>query len=441
MSKTPPIKTLDAFFRSDDNVDARVIAYPKLERYADQARQQESQLWQEFMAEEDGSMEEEERARALAMGYLVLTGMQLQTAPERHRSDISDRFSEATVELYGEPEKAEVRRIAIRQIEGFYPLFDMPDVDHNALLRTLIYLNDQVGFYSRETVESESDSYEQMNAKIAEAFTRRFGGALEVFDKLDPSIESLSPEQLKACFEQAKSVLAESDPDWDNYGFDFSEKKSCEYDKDSRQVLIGRLDEYKTNRAKRLFIEEVLVHMQRAKNGAKTGDYLMEAGLPGIGDAEEGLAKVFQVAMGEPLGERSEDFYMDTAFALGSLGKPKLSRPELVGRYVDRMTIRHQAKGEQFDRAKLVHNAWRYANRIYRGSLGNHHVGVNTKDISYYLGYLKIREFTKSHLDAGLDPDKLLDYLLLGRFDPTKQDHADHARRFLGGHELIDETT
>lgn len=217
-----------------------------------------------------------------------------------------------------------------------------------------------------------------------------------------------------------------------------NDKKSCAFDEGENQVGIGRLGKYAPGRAKRLFIEEVLVHAGRRNNGTKTGDYLLAQGMGQIIEAEEGLAKVFQVSLGEALGKKVEDYYIDTAFALGLLGKKQLARPEMAGLYYDKQVVRAQANGTTLEPARLYDDTWRYVNRIYRGSLGNHHVGVNTKDISYYAGFLKMREFIKGQLDAGVKPPLLLEYVLFGRFDPANPAHVKHVMPFLSG-ELRDQ--
>lgn len=220
LEKTAPIETLKAFHRSTDEVDSPVIAYPRLEAYAASARVVEAALWREFWETQEDSPEEEERARALARGYLVLTGAQLQEThakyrPElanRHLPYISERFSEATVELYGQPEAAEVRRLAINQIEELTDLFKNPAVDPDRLIRVLAYLNYQVGYYRPEEAMPDNQDYEALYETIGQALVERFGPALAVFDDVDMTQQFIAPEEMRQRFEQGKAILAKDDP-------------------------------------------------------------------------------------------------------------------------------------------------------------------------------------------------------------------------------------
>ena len=430
MPKTPPVETLKAFTRSTDNVDSPVIFYPELDSYADLAREKERPIWNEFWSAEDNSIDEEDRARAAAMGYFVLTGEQMQRAAEHHRPDVARRFTEAAVELYGQPDVEEVRRLATEQYHYFDGLLGFPGIDHIRLTRVLSFLKKQLGEVTAKSEQSPDDLAEARQA-VREAFEARFGNALSVFDDLDMSQKNVPVEEIARLFGEAKNVLAETDPAWNGEKIVLSDKKSMGYDNKKHEIQIGKKGSYGPKRMKRLFIEEALVHAQRTMNGAKTGDETIEHGLPGYLASEEGLAKFVQVSMGEELGEKSVDFYVDTSFALGQLGQEPVSRPELVDFYVDKMVVRQQAQQNEIDMDKLYDDAWRYANRIYRGSLGNEHIGVNTKDIAYYQGYLIIGNYIKQELDRGIEAGELLDYLLSGRFDPTNQRHVASIGQFV----------
>lgn len=435
---TPPVNTIKAFERPIDKVDSPTIEYPNLSIFAAGASQAEAALWREFIATETDSLEEDERARALARGYLVLTSYQLQQAAERHRPAVSQRFTEATMELYGAPQPTAARQILINQIEELSKAAARPGVDHQRLMRLLIIFNIQTGPYRADELTAENQAYKRVFSGINQALQERYGRALSVFDDIDADQDCLSGEQLKQLFEKANYVLAETDPAWQSYGFDLVDKESCQFNEATSNVEIGRFGKYRLERAVKLYLEEVLVHQQRRNNGASTGNRLLAIGMRGNGETEEGLAKVFQVAMGEKLNQKTEDLYLDTALALGTFGQPPLNRAQIASIYFDRSLLRTQIKGKPVDLARLYHNAWRHANRIFRGSLGNEHIAVNTKDIGYYAGFLKMREYIRRQLDAGVDTLKLIDFLLGGKFDPTDRAQVELARPFSDG-ELIDQ--
>jgi hypothetical protein len=360
----------------------------------------------------------------------VLTGEQMQRAPERHRPEIAKRFTEAAVELYGEPNVPEVRRLAAEQYHNLARNLDDSRVDQDRLKRVLSFLENQLGGVPPRPEIVEDELHEPLE-QIGIVFEERYGEALAVFDEIDYSQKQVPAEKIKELFEKAKDTLAHEDPEWNNQKVVLTDKKSMGYDDKKHQIGIGKKGTYAPKRIKRLFIEEALVHGLRTLNGSKSGDYMLEHGLPGYLAAEEGLAKFLQVAMGDEIGERTTDFYVDTAFALGQLGQKPLARPELADLYIDRMIVREQAKQKEIDMPKLHDDAWRYANRIYRGSLGNEHVAVNTKDIAYYQGFIQIGHYIKERLAEGTDAGVLLDYLLSCRFDPTNQRHAAYVSQFV----------
>ena len=429
MSNTEPVDTLKAFYRSTEGVDAPVIQYPKLPTYADEANGKEKALWHEFWSSPDDTVEEEDRARAAARGYFVLTALQLQQAPERDLASVSKRFTEAAVELYGKPDITEVRRLAANQYHELTKLLSNKAVEQDRLNHVLEFLRTQLGeipAVDDQTNEKLNDSLDAIKG----VFETQFADALQVFKGLEAGSKSLSAAQVKELFEEAKAILESKEPAWQQWSVNFADKKTMGSDDKQQAIEIGEKGSYSPARLKRLFIEEVLVHSLRSVNGSKTQDYMLEHGLPSYLDAEEGLAKFIQLAMGDEIGERTKDFYMDTAFALGELDRPPISRPELCSIYIDKEIVRQQAKGEAVDYEDLKDRAWRYVNRIYRGSLGNEYIAVNTKDIAYYHGFLKISRYIEEKLAAGVAPAKLLDYLLAAKFDPTNSRHVEYLKRF-----------
>lgn len=120
---------------------------------------------------------------------------------------------------------------------------------------------------------------------------------------------------------------------------------------------------------------------------------------------------------------------MDTALALGTLGL-SLKREEILKLHTLKEKIRQQAAEEVVDPAKFEDDSWRYVNRIYRGSLGNEHIAVNTKDIAYYKGYVAINKYIAAELEQGRSIEEIMDYILSGSFDPTNSRHIDYRSQF-----------
>jgi hypothetical protein len=291
---TPPVR-FDAFERLDEAAALPVLRYPKLQQHSQQARQLEPALWREFMATDEGSLDEEDRARALARGYLVLTSLQLQQAGV-YRQVVSERFTQAAIELFGAPDASEARQLAIDQIQELSELFSNDAVDTNRLFRVLIFLNYQVGYYSPDEVRTKENGSSESIKKLGHALKERFGPALEVFNEIDPEQASVPVEDVLNLFKKAKDLLAEREPDWNNYGIAVSNLGPTSYKPDKKAVYLNSDRKYPPKNLKALFIEEVLVHNLRALNGAKTGDYMMENGLPEFMPAEEAVGLFQKVA-------------------------------------------------------------------------------------------------------------------------------------------------
>src|SRR4051794_16140217 len=97
---------LDAFSRAKGQDAVTPIAYgDNLAPYAEIARVQSPLLLEQFFDAEPGTVEEEEKAREAAIGFMVLTGERLQpSSPEfrntRYNDEVSNHLTIATIELY-----------------------------------------------------------------------------------------------------------------------------------------------------------------------------------------------------------------------------------------------------------------------------------------------------------------------------------------------------
>lgn len=176
--------------------------------------------------------------------------------------------------------------------------------------------------------------------------------------------------------------------------------------------------------AQRLFCHEVLIHSLRAVNGSKTTEPMMEFGMPGFLDAEEGLAVFIEYGLTGKLSAGRSDRYVDFGLALGTSGTPTLTRSQIHDLYVNREIVRQQAQGEPVDEESIQQRGWRYVNRIFRGALDNNVIAVNTKDLAYYRGFQMIGDYVVQSLNSGVNIKELLAYLLCGKFDPTNERHV-----------------
>src|SRR5262249_14981118 len=147
------ISMLQSFKRGTTDPAADLLSYPSLAANALAAKSKIPVLLEEFWRAEPGSIEEEYQARLAAIGYLVLTGEQLQTTEPRWQHQVSDRFTEASIEIYGEPDANKAANLAARKLKQYRGYVGNPDVDQDRLQRVVSFYEDQLGSAEIETTE------------------------------------------------------------------------------------------------------------------------------------------------------------------------------------------------------------------------------------------------------------------------------------------------
>ena len=421
--ETPAMDMLKAFKRDPEHISAPKIHYTELDEHTQTALSEENQRMRLFWEAEPGSLDEEQLARRAAIGYFILTGAQLQRTSGVEQEIASSRFTQASLELYGEPDKEEVSKIAATELKYFSGLAGKQGVDQERLQGVIDFYKEQLGNANPEVLADDSESKMAMEI-FKSLIEERYKDVLAVLDEVSEREGDIHPEEGKELTEKILDKLAETDPKWKEWSVVLTKDATWSEDRRNKTIGVGR--KAKSPRfLKSTVAHEVFVHAQRSVNGGKI-DKRFELGLPGFLDSEEGLAVFIANSIRGVGSDRAKDFYMDTAAAAGLLGQPQISRPEMQKIYLDRMIVRTQAAGNEPDFSALEEKAWGYVNRIYRGSVGNEVVGVNTKDISYYHGLVKMTSYIKQKLSEGVDAEKLLDYLMSAPFDPTNPRHVEH---------------
>ena len=416
--KTPSM--LEAFATGE--ADLARLEYPQLNEEVKVSRIAISPNMTGFLAAEPGSVEEYSYARKLAVGYLVLTGAQLQRVNPEDQEFISQHFTVSSSEIYGKPEETESKKLIANQLGEFNGYLKESN-DNPYAIRVVELLST----YDISDVESdESVSLLPENSEmVAEFIEDKFEEVLSIFDDIDLERE-YSHEEIKELFQEGLNRLALSDLDWSDWkaitvkaaGMSTSSKKKI--------IKIGTNSAYKTERLKPLFVHEVLGHALMSVNGSKTGDNKLEYGVPGNLDVEEGKTMFLESVFSGEVPQRIFDRYLDTNLALGISDNVPLNRRQLHELHTNRLMARATAKGENPDFISVSKSAWNHVNRIYRGSLGTDVIGVNTKDIVYYDGYVKIRKYVSEQMKSGKSFEEVYNYVMAGCFDPTNQVHIDY---------------
>ncbi|MCB9820230.1 DUF1704 domain-containing protein [Candidatus Nomurabacteria bacterium] len=388
-SEIPKVLVLKSIAPSVESARRDILEYENLDQSVNKHKPYEYKRMDRFWDAEHGSLEEEEAARQLAMQYMLMGSLALQQSMTPESNSIwSERYTKATSEIYGSPDA----EIAIALESG---------------------------------IESNVE-FKQAAELVREYLDRKYQPVFEALEKNFAEEVDVSPDQVADRFEAGLGVLASRyDLGWKDWVIERSEDASAlSVLSDEKKIVVGmKRVAMGPDQVKPLFTHEVLVHAQRSLNGSKISKEL-QTGLPGYLDAEEGLGVFFEYAISGSIPAKNIDRYTDIAFALGQIDGRQHTREELLSRALDRARKRNEASGDDRSDEDLQKEVYAHVNRIYRGSLGNEHVGVFTKDISYHKGFVEIGKFISSKLDEGFTVEKVLDYLTKGKFDPSNPRHV-----------------
>jgi hypothetical protein len=419
--RTEPVEMLKSFKRDENLKDAEILTYPELEMKAQEALDAEGRIFNEFEASDPGSVEEEDRARAAAVGYLVLTGLQLQHADSERQAIVSERFTKASIELYGQPEASEVAAMTARKQKQAESLLGKPDIDQDKLKNVISFYKEQLGSSTYEAADMAGEQLGQALDKFQEMLKHRYAQVCDAFQEVEQG-GKVSPKRAQELFQRGIDVLADTDEAWNEWKVEIAEGRTSSSDAKEKIVKVGNISR-EENKLLPLFAHEVLVHSLRAVNGSKLGDSLAEQGMPDYLPAEEGITTFMQRALSGERQAPHSDLYMHIGFALGSLGHAPVPRHQLQQFYLDKLIIERQAQGKDVDIQDLTSKSWTHVNRIYRGTLGSEVVAVNTKDIAYHQGFVQVSRYIIEELDAGTTPEEIFDFLMQAKFDPLNSKH------------------
>jgi hypothetical protein len=282
-------------------------------------------------------------------------------------------------------------------------------------------------------LENESNfGLEKARKEVFEYITDKYSTVYEAMD-IDSREGVFSAEDIADVFEKGLEALVTIDSAWSGWSVVRNEMKDAlSISGVSKSINIGMNRSSATPiEVKGIFAHEVLRHAQSRVNGNKI-DKRLAAGLPGYLDFEEGLGTLYEYAVTGKVKDVIVDRYVDISAALG-MGdrKNKVPRSEMLERALKREQDRNEARadGDKLSEEDIAKRVYAHVNRIYRGTPGSDEVvGVFTKDIVYYEGFMKAGRYIESQLEQGKSIDEVMDYLSQGKFDPTQPAHAAYVK-------------
>lgn len=416
----PEVKILHAF-KAEDPQSSR-FEYPNMAEQIGLQQPFVADRWQEFEAAEESSVEMLVPARALALFYLIKTSDKLLAAEnQRSVATWSERFTQASIELYGKPDENEVGNLAKDAIRFFHEARNSNGVNR-ALLSSVVGTYETL-FQNQDDEAIDNTENERVVPEVEAYLHETYG---EIFELVDEDRE-YKPTEIHSIVEQALSILAQKDRRWLTWRTELKPQGNLEVDGEEHLVIIGsKRVPAKGRKLKGLLGHELLIHAQRRLNAEVLEDVPLQRGLPDYLDAEEGLGIFTEYAITGNVSDRVIDRYVDISLALGGKQRAPLTRNELFQFVKARHIVRDQIKEEDVDIAKIEKNSWNYVYRIFRGGTGNAQTveqSVFTKDIAYYNGFSKMRRFFQEKLSEGKTAEEIYKYVLSGKFDPENNLH------------------
>lgn len=434
-TEIPRVDFNDATKPSNIGVGDSVLVYEELHPATSMLLETSSERAALAWESQPGSMEELETVRQLALQGFVQTAARLIETPGLGDRDLwASRFTEASVELYGEPEKEEVERLLSGELYFLEHISGLENFDQaNVELLKDVYRRELFRDEGLKFVVEVADEAMKKDAifGFGEILKQRYG---YIFDLIDDSEEKMyTPADLLGLFENSLSLLKQNETGWDEWVIvERPNSTMLSVNATHKRINIPMKREAATSsEARGLLGHELLVHALRAKNGYATSENYMGQGLPGFLDAEEGLGIMVEHGLSGELPAKAYDRYVDVALALGTLTGRQYGRSELALISYARQALRLQL-ADKLDEASaraLKAKVQTHVDRIFRGTPGDDQgnvYGVYTKDISYYEGYRSMTDYIVNELKKGRSLDDIYDHIAIGRYDPTNAHHLQY---------------
>lgn len=429
MSKASPVQVLDAITPSNAGTGEETLKYDDLENAVKKYSQKRNERAETVWSAEDGSLEEQYNAQQMASENLLRTSEKTISSDQHNRDLWADRFTEASVELYGEPDKEESTRLLTQEYAFLRTLVGNEKVSQSYvdflldIYRPMIDVTNLPESGDLGTIESANEK--EAIKKYGEAILSKYEPLFKLVD--DAGKTEFAPQDLKELFTKAFEWLKDNDDHggWGEWKVEYNSSTQISVTPSSRKVKIGLKREIASaDEAKLLVVHEILVHALRAEGGYEAGDRNLAIGLAGNDDAEEGLGIVAEEAISGTFPARAYDRYIDIALALGIVDGVQKTRQELFEISYARQFIRAQLKNANTE--NLTESVWVHVDRIYRGGPGDNlgtRQAIFTKDIAYYVGYRKMTRYITDQIEDGIPALEIFDYLSQGKFDPTNPAH------------------
>lgn len=335
----------------------------------------------------------------------------IKIAAEYNTSDDSDiksqkarEFMDLNIELFNEPDKSVYQSL----------------------------INEKFKKIKKDKLDQSSlGLYEELKLSISgnEAESKRFVPSQELVDEMGerldflfanffrhlPDQEKFNPEEIASIF--GAIVSEEFHGAADDWKIDLSDKKKAITVNSEEKTIYIPIDRKPAARAdlKGLIAHEIGTHMMRAVMGEQSGIGMLQLGLDGYTDAEEGVAKVLEQSAKGKFSDSGIDHYITIGLAyFENMNFRQVFDFKWKMNAIEKAAKNGELTGEIIEESK----SWAYdqAQRIFRGT------GELPffKDLAYYNGSMKVWQYVNDNID---DPWMLDRILLDGKSDMLDSSH------------------
>jgi hypothetical protein len=198
-------------------------------------------------------------------------------------------------------------------------------------------------------------------------------------------------------------------------------RTSISTDQESKKVLIPEARTMGGKYLEKIILHEIGVHVARRVNGERHENFLMGIGLDRYVLIEEGLAVAFEQGFDAEFASYARfDKHLMISLAMGADGQ-KRDFAEIFKLYSAVMIIVASVEEERaLDESEIQDEreaAYDSCVRIFRGTDCKTPGAVYPKDLIYREGNVAIWNFIEQN------PDFDLHKLLMGKYDPTREEH------------------
>lgn len=382
---------------------------------------------------EQGSMEERNAAENAASAYLSRIAHRIITAPTPAQHDLwAARFTNASIDIYGQPDPHEAKRVIHELQLRHIGYQEMPHVDQHALEYLLDFYRSVVG----EPGGFEQTPYDSLWPQIVTFMNTRFKPLFDIFDAVAEKKEWICPEDSKLILaDMLKWLSVNHNPAWARWKVKEKNDATMAAYPETEEFTVGMLTPPCLPILAKGGIIHELLHALRTINGRKFNENLA-IGLAGFRTYDEGFANLVGYAVAGMADIGPEILYSNIALALGSIDENPVSRSKLLRVAYNSSKVGWQATGGQgLLPLSRKRGNFSFTTRIFRGGRGDDFGTIQpvfTKDIMYHEGYIRAERYFQKMLSEGKSMDEIFDYLTLGGFNPEDSQHVEYVEKVTG---------